>query len=107
MTTRSSIPGKPVSAEHRCAELGYIFGPEHNGKGYATEAAHELLRFGFEELGMHRIVAHADAEHTASQEVMRRIGMRNEAHFVDNEWLKGRWSSEVVWAILRREWRDR
>jgi RimJ/RimL family protein N-acetyltransferase len=33
--------------------------------------------------------------------------MRREAHFAENEWVKGEWQSEVVYAILDREWRDR
>ena len=31
--------------------------------------------------------------------------MRREAHFVENEWVKGEWQSEVVYALLDREWR--
>jgi RimJ/RimL family protein N-acetyltransferase len=32
--------------------------------------------------------------------------MRREAHLVENEWVKGEWQSELVYAILAREWRD-
>jgi ribosomal-protein-alanine N-acetyltransferase len=35
---------------------------------------------------------------------MERLGMRREAHFVENLWFKGRWSSEYWYAILRSEW---
>jgi aminoglycoside 6'-N-acetyltransferase len=31
--------------------------------------------------------------------------MRQEAHLVENEWFKGEWGSELVYAILDREWR--
>src|SRR5271165_5409259 len=36
-----------------------------------------------------------------------RVGMWKEAHFVENEWFKGRWSDELVYAILAREWQAR
>lgn len=95
------------SSTHRRGEIGYIFSPEFGGQGYATEAAAELLRLGFTELGLHRIIGRCYPENEASQAVMRRIGMRQEAHFVQNEWLKGEWADEAIWAILEREWRAR
>ncbi|WP_040588102.1 GNAT family N-acetyltransferase [Sciscionella marina] len=95
-----------ISAEHSCGEIGYVFDPTYHGKGYATEAARELLRVGFDDLGLHRITAHCYPENHASTAVMRRLGMREEAHHVANEWLKGEWADEGVWAILEHEWRD-
>jgi RimJ/RimL family protein N-acetyltransferase len=65
-----------------------------------------MLRLGFEELGLHRIFAESDARNAASMRVMERLGMRREAHFVENEFLKGEWTDGVVCAILEREWRD-
>lgn len=93
------------SAEHRNGEIGYVFNPEYAGNGYATEAAGELLRLGFDELGLHRIAARTDARNVASHRVLRRLGMRQEAYLVENEWFKGEWSDEIDFAILRREWR--
>jgi RimJ/RimL family protein N-acetyltransferase len=37
--------------------------------------------------------------------VLERLGMRREAHLVENEWVKGEWQSELVYAILEHEWR--
>jgi RimJ/RimL family protein N-acetyltransferase len=50
-------------------------------------------------------VARIDAENTASARLAERLGMRLEAHLVENEWYKGRWSDELDYAILAREWR--
>jgi RimJ/RimL family protein N-acetyltransferase len=33
--------------------------------------------------------------------------MRKEAHLLENDWVKGEWSSEAIYAILAREWRER
>jgi RimJ/RimL family protein N-acetyltransferase len=95
------------SVEHRTGELGYVFHPESFGHGYASEASVELLRLGFEELGMHRIIARLDARNTASAKLLRRLGLRQEAHFVRNEFLKGEWTDELVFAMLADEWTER
>jgi RimJ/RimL family protein N-acetyltransferase len=38
---------------------------------------------------------------------MERMGMRREAHFVENEFVKRRWADELVYAMLDREWQAR
>jgi RimJ/RimL family protein N-acetyltransferase len=95
------------SREHRQAEIGYIIHPDHSGHGYATEAARVVLRLGFEEFGLHRIVGCIDARNTASARVLERLGMRREAHLVQNEFIKAEWTDEVVYAMLEDEWRAR
>ena len=93
------------SAEHRAREVGYIFNPAFGGRGYATEAARAMLRLGFEGLGLHRITGRLDGRNAASARVLERLGMRREAHLVENELVKGEWTDEVVYAMLDREWR--
>jgi RimJ/RimL family protein N-acetyltransferase len=93
-----------VSAEHRTAEIGYIVHPDHQGLGYTTEACREVLRIAFDDLGLHRVVGRLEPRNVASARVLEKIGMRREAHFVENEFIKGEWQSEAVYAILDREW---
>ena len=93
------------SEEHRQGEVGYILHPAHGGRGYATEATRALLKIGFEDLGLHRIFGRLDARNTASARVLERVGMRREAHFVENEQVKGTWTDELLYAMLAREWR--
>ena len=92
------------SVEHRQGEIGFIFDPRHHGNGYATEASRVLLRIGFEDLGLHRISGRLDARNAASARVLERLGMRREAHLVENELFKGEWSDELVYALRRRDW---
>lgn len=94
-----------VSREHGTGEVGYVFNPDYRGHGYATEAVRELLRLGFDDLGLHRIIARLDARNAASADVLRRLGMRQEAHLVENEWFKDEWTDEFIFAILASEWR--
>ncbi|MDH2414130.1 GNAT family N-acetyltransferase [Nocardioides sp. CER19] len=93
------------SEEHRSGELGYQLHPDHWGRGYATEAGRAALGLAFEELGLHRVIARIDAENPGSAAVLRRLGMRQEAVLHENEWFKGRWSTEIDFAMLDREWR--
>jgi RimJ/RimL family protein N-acetyltransferase len=93
-----------VSAEHRTGEIGYIVHPDHQGFGYATEACREILRVAFEDLGLHRVVGRVEPRNLASARVLEKLGMRREAHFVENEFVKGEWQGELVYAILDREW---
>jgi RimJ/RimL family protein N-acetyltransferase len=94
------------SVDHASGELGWVFHPDHAGQGYATEAARALLRLAFEGIGLHRVMARLDERNDASARVCQRLGMRQEARLVDNEWFKGEWTTELDFAILDREWRD-
>jgi RimJ/RimL family protein N-acetyltransferase len=96
-----------VSEEHRTGEIGFIVHPDHHGNGYATEAAEPLLRIAFEQLGLHRVIGSVEARNTASARVLEKLGMRREAHLVENEFVKGEWQSGLVFAILDREWAAR
>lgn len=95
------------SAADRTGEVGYIFDPQFAGQGYATEAVGALLDLGFDGLGLHRITAQIDDRNSASAGVVERLGFRPEARFVESEWFKGEWSTVLVFAILRSEWRKR
>jgi RimJ/RimL family protein N-acetyltransferase len=92
------------SREHAGGELGYVFHPDVSGRGYATEAANALLRLGLDELGLHRIVARIDERNESSARLARRLGMREEARLVHNEFFKGEWSTELDFAMLADEW---
>ena len=94
------------SRENRAGEIGYVLNPQHAGRGFATEAGAALLRLGFDHYGLHRIIGRLDARNIASGRVLEKVGMRREAHLVQNEWVKGEWADEVVYAALASEWRD-
>lgn len=93
------------SAEHRGGEIGYVLNPAHHGHGYATEACRALLALAFDGLGLHRVIARIEARNEASARVLRRLGMRQEAVLVENEWFKDEWSTEIDFALLASEWR--
>jgi RimJ/RimL family protein N-acetyltransferase len=96
-----------ADAEQRTGEIGYIMHPDHQGLGFTTEACREVLRIAFDELGLHRVIGRIEPRNVASGRVLEKLGMRREATFVENEFVKGEWQSEAIFAILDREWRDR
>jgi RimJ/RimL family protein N-acetyltransferase len=95
------------SAAHRQGEIGFVLHPDHHGHGYAGEAVRVLIGLGFEALGLHRIVGRCDPRNAASARLMEGLGMRREAHLRENEYVKGEWVGEYVYALLADEWRAR
>jgi RimJ/RimL family protein N-acetyltransferase len=91
----------------RQMKLGITLAPRYQGRGYAYEAVGCLLHYVFGSLNKHRVVAVTDVRNRSSAALFRRLGFRQEAHFVEHRWFKGQWSSEFVFAMLRREWKER
>jgi RimJ/RimL family protein N-acetyltransferase len=93
-----------LDAASGSAEIGWVMSPAAAGRGLATEAVRALVDTAFSVYGLRRLVARIDADNVRSIALAERIGMRREAHLVENEWFKGRWSDEVDYAVLAREW---
>ena len=96
-----------VEKQHQHAELGYWLGVPFWGHGYATEAAREILRYGFEMLALHRIFASHFKHNPASGRILTKIGMKHEG--CQREHLR-KWDQFVdseLYGILRREWEAR
>ncbi len=96
-----------ISDVHRRVDIGYTFFATHHAQGYATEAASAMVDLAFTDVGAHRVAGHIDARNTASARVLERLGMRREAHLVENEWVKGEWTDEAIYGILDVEWSTR
>jgi RimJ/RimL family protein N-acetyltransferase len=90
--------------EHRQLEVGFTLAPGQQRKGYATEALCGLVGHAFGAWGMHRVVAITDTRNDAAAALLRRVGFRQEGHFVDNVFFKGAWGSELLFAVLESEW---
>ena len=99
--------GLRIAREHARAELGYWIGVPHWGRGYATEAAAAVLRYGFEELGLRRIHACHYGNNPASGRVLEKIGMSREGHLRAHILKWGEPLDVEEYAILAGEWRLR
>jgi RimJ/RimL family protein N-acetyltransferase len=95
------------SAEHRQGEIGFVFHPDAQGRGYAHEAATAVLQLAFAHVWLHRVFGRTDGRNKPSAALMRRLGMRQEAHLRENEIFKGEWGDELIFALLAHEWNRR
>ncbi len=86
-------------------EVGISLDPVHQGRGLATEALRGVLDHLFGELGRHRVVASVDPRNAPSVALLERVGLRREAHHQQSVRADGAWVDEVVFAVLRAEWR--
>ncbi len=93
-------------AANDTGELGWILRKDCWKHGYGTELGGELIRYGFQELGLRRIVAPCAAVNYGSYRVMERNGMRREALHVKSFWARAdkEWVDEAVYAILEEEY---
>ena len=96
-----------LKRDPRQVEMGITIAPAYQGHRYADEAVECVLDYVFGTLDTHRVFASVDVLNRPAIGLCRRLGFRQEAHFVDHLWFKGKWSSEFVFAILRREWEGR
>jgi RimJ/RimL family protein N-acetyltransferase len=93
-----------VDATAGQAEMRFIVSPDARRQGYAREAAKAALDLGFDGIGMHRIFARCSARNEASAKLLKRLGMRLEAHYREHALFQGEWDEELHFAILDREW---
>ena len=87
-------------------EIGWVFNPKYQNKGYASEAAYSVLKYGFEVLKLHRIIATCQPENIPSWRVMEKIGMRKEGYFKKCIPYGDEWWDEFYYAILQEEWKS-
>lgn len=96
--------GLVVGREHDRAEIGYWIAVEHWNRGYATEAARAVIRYGFEELNLNRIFAVHFARNAGSGRVMQKLGMRHEGSLREHLVKWGERIDVEVYGILRGDW---
>lgn len=99
--------GLRIEAEHRRAELGYWIGVPHWGQGYASEASLAVLRFAFEELGLHRVFANHFRRNPASGRVLEKLGMTYEGRMRSHVLKWDSFEDLECYGILQSDWRLR
>lgn len=92
---------------HRRAELGYWVGVPYWGNGYCTEAGREIIRFGFEDLGLNAITCGYFVGNTASQCVMQKLGIKHEGIRRQHYFRHEQYIDLAIGTLLRPEWQSR
>ncbi len=101
-------PGPQFGVGRPCVEIGWRLAPAFWGKGYATEAAREVLRFAFGELLLDEVVSFTAIGNERSLKVMERLGMKFDKQF-DLLLLPPEHPHRphYLYAITRQEWLER
>ncbi len=86
------------------ANVGYWIDEAHAGKGYMPEAVAVVLRYAFEQLGLHRVEAAIVPRNTRSRRVTEKLGMRDEGTSERFLQIRGAWEDHVRYAITSEEW---
>ncbi len=89
-----------IVPQHHRAEIGYGIGPAYWGQGYGFEGVKEVIRFGFDDMGFHRIEASCDPRNTRSIKLLERCGLVYEGTLRENEICKGERVSNTIYSIL-------
>lgn len=93
------------SWDNNSAECGYVLNPAYWGRGIAAEALFEVMRFGFQTLGLHRIECRYMIGNDRSRRVMEKVGMTYEGTHRDSLLLGNEYKTVGVCAILEDDFR--
>jgi RimJ/RimL family protein N-acetyltransferase len=87
--------------------IGYVLNKAHWNKGYGTETARALIEYGFARLALHKVSAFCDSDNIGSNRVLQKSGMKLEGRLRENFVRRGKWTDEMLYSILEREWNPR
>jgi len=88
----------------KIVDMGYFIQPEYHNRGYMTEAVNEIVRFAFQDDGVHRICTGCITENQPSERVMQKCGFVKEADRKSYTWHDGRMKDRVEYRLLKDEW---
>lgn len=86
-------------------ELGCTLSKKHQGKGYATNAMKLTIDYLFNTLNKHRITGSVDPKNSDSIRLLERLNFRKEAHFKESLLIDGEWVDDIIYGLLRSEWK--
>ncbi|HLN72440.1 MAG: GNAT family N-acetyltransferase [Methylococcaceae bacterium] len=95
-----------LSADTFQVEMGCTLDQLYHGKGYASEALKQMIHYLFHVLDKRRIIASIDPGNESSIQLFERLGFRKEAHFRESIYQNGQWADDLVYAILKSEWKN-
>ncbi|MEA2106771.1 MAG: GNAT family N-acetyltransferase [Bacteroidota bacterium] len=94
-----------MDSENKQVEIGCTLNKDYQRKGYATESLKTIIDYLIHTLHKHRVIASIDPRNSNSIRLVKRLGFRKEAHFVESLFLNGKWQDDLVFALLAREWK--
>jgi ribosomal-protein-alanine N-acetyltransferase len=95
-----------LTTAHRRAELGFALARRYWGSGYVAEALPALVRFAFDELGLHRLEADVDPRNLASIRALERLGFRREGYLRERYHVNGEVQDAILYGLLQPDWEE-
>lgn len=92
-----------IDKTHHRGEVGYMLHPDFQGRGIMHEALSAVLRYGFEQMGLHSMEANINPENKASRRLLERCGFVQEAYFRENYYYDGRFTDSAIFSLIGRE----
>ncbi len=85
-------------------DVGWLILPQHQGKGYMTEAGRALIRHLFDDLGVHKVEALIRRVNKPSVALAKRLGFRLEGGPIRDRWsVNGKWHSVMLYGLIAGE----
>lgn len=94
-----------IDSDNFQSEIGCTLNKEYHGKGLATETLRATIDYLFNKLDKHRIVTSIDPKNINSIKLVERLGFRKEGHFKERLLIDGKWVDDIIYAILKSEWK--
>jgi RimJ/RimL family protein N-acetyltransferase len=94
-----------ATVHSRAAVYAILIGPPHQNRGLGTEATRTMLRYGFDELGLHRIGLMVNGFNERGIATYRKAGFVVEGRVREAVFRSGAWYDQVYMGILASEWR--
>ena len=85
---------------HR-AEIGYMLHPDYSRKGIVSEALKAIIKFGFEEIKLHSIMANVAPDNDGSRQILMKHGFVKEAHFKEDHYFNGKFLDSEIYSLLQ------
>ena len=94
-----------IERKYGVLQTGYWLDPEFHGNGIMPEAARAVLSFGFENLDLHKIIAHHFSENIPSKKVIEKLGFRFVGTLEKDFGKNGRWHDAKLYELLKKNFK--
>lgn len=93
-----------IDQENKAAFIGYWLAKNFEAQGLVTQSVTALIRYGFQELHLHRMELRCAPENERSRKVALRLGFQYEGRLRDAEWLYDHFVDHEIYSLLAHEW---
>jgi len=93
-----------IDKNNNRGEIGYALKKEYWRKGIAKEAAEAIINFSFETVGLNTLMANTNTKNIASQNLLKKLGFMQEAHFREDFYFDGKYLDSAIFGLTKRDW---